>query len=356
MTLVLAPVQVTSLTIDQELNVTSLVFTNSVAAGSGETLLAAGTTVAEFETDGDILFGPNVGLDTANDHSDNSACPIDFWWDLGHRRLHTRTILLTENGDPPELALRRSDGTYPDGAAAAIGASANLGLIHWTGWTSGSPGSFQSRSAQIYARSAEAITAAAAGGHLYFATTPAGTAAGTIDRLTIRADGAVLIVSGNLSESQGDAIGGRGDLVVGGAVYATGTITARKDPANGASTTQVMIGNVGPGSEAGISFDSTPQARFYLASSSFLKTEGDLEVRALRTTSGGGLTLADANDVTIAATTGSKIGQATSKIAFFGATPIVKPTVSGSRGGNAALASALTALANLGLVTDSSTA
>ncbi len=42
-------------------------------------------------------------------------------------------------------------------------------------------------------------------------------------------------------------------------------------------------------------------------------------------------------------------------IAFFGATPAAKPTVSGSRASNAALASLLTALANLGLLTDSST-
>lgn len=38
----------------------------------------------------------------------------------------------------------------------------------------------------------------------------------------------------------------------------------------------------------------------------------------------------------------------------FGVTPVAKPTVTGSRGGNAALASALTALASLGLLTDSS--
>ena len=43
-------------------------------------------------------------------------------------------------------------------------------------------------------------------------------------------------------------------------------------------------------------------------------------------------------------------------LAFFGATPVAKPTVTGSRGGNAALASVLTALANLGLITDSSSA
>lgn len=42
-------------------------------------------------------------------------------------------------------------------------------------------------------------------------------------------------------------------------------------------------------------------------------------------------------------------------IAFFGGTPRAKQTVTGSRGGNAALASMLTALANLGLITDDTT-
>jgi hypothetical protein len=43
-------------------------------------------------------------------------------------------------------------------------------------------------------------------------------------------------------------------------------------------------------------------------------------------------------------------------LAFFGTSPIAKPAVTGSRGGNAALASLLTQLAALGLITDSSTA
>lgn len=43
-------------------------------------------------------------------------------------------------------------------------------------------------------------------------------------------------------------------------------------------------------------------------------------------------------------------------VGFYNTTAIAKPTVTGSRGGNAALASALTQLANLGLITDSSTA
>jgi len=40
-------------------------------------------------------------------------------------------------------------------------------------------------------------------------------------------------------------------------------------------------------------------------------------------------------------------------LGFFAATPVAKPTVTGSRGGNAALASLLTKLADLGLITDS---
>lgn len=44
-----------------------------------------------------------------------------------------------------------------------------------------------------------------------------------------------------------------------------------------------------------------------------------------------------------------------STIGFNNTTPIAKPTVTGSRAGNAALASLLTALANYGLITDSST-
>jgi hypothetical protein len=45
---------------------------------------------------------------------------------------------------------------------------------------------------------------------------------------------------------------------------------------------------------------------------------------------------------------------AASQLGFHATTPIGKPTVSGSRGGNAALASLLTELANYGLITDSS--
>ena len=54
-------------------------------------------------------------------------------------------------------------------------------------------------------------------------------------------------------------------------------------------------------------------------------------------------------------TNGAMIHQST-RLGFYGAADITKPAVAGSRAGNAALASLLTALANLGLVTDGSSA
>lgn len=51
-----------------------------------------------------------------------------------------------------------------------------------------------------------------------------------------------------------------------------------------------------------------------------------------------------------------KIQVSTTGVGFFAATPSAKPTVTGSRGANAALASLLTALAGFGLLTDSSSA
>ena len=43
-------------------------------------------------------------------------------------------------------------------------------------------------------------------------------------------------------------------------------------------------------------------------------------------------------------------------IGFFATAPVAKPTITGSRGGNAALADLLTKLASFGLLTDSSSA
>jgi hypothetical protein len=63
-----------------------------------------------------------------------------------------------------------------------------------------------------------------------------------------------------------------------------------------------------------------------------------------------------ASTISLRATNTTRISVNGTGIGFFGATPVGKPTVTGSRGGNAALASALTAWAALGLITDSTTA
>jgi hypothetical protein len=68
----------------------------------------------------------------------------------------------------------------------------------------------------------------------------------------------------------------------------------------------------------------------------------------------GGLTLSVA-DVAAMALDASGNAKFIKETGFNNTAPIAKPTVTGSRGGNAALASLLTALANYGLVTDSST-
>lgn len=58
---------------------------------------------------------------------------------------------------------------------------------------------------------------------------------------------------------------------------------------------------------------------------------------------------------TLATPGGIVVGNATDEVGFYNANPVAKPTVTGSRGGNAALTSLISALASLGLVTDSTT-
>ena len=80
-------------------------------------------------------------------------------------------------------------------------------------------------------------------------------------------------------------------------------------------------------------------------------TVGDLFLDA-----SGAILAADLNNKIEVLLTGVQICKAAGKLGHFGSAPIVKPTVTGSRAGNAALASLLTALDSLGILTDSSTA
>jgi len=70
--------------------------------------------------------------------------------------------------------------------------------------------------------------------------------------------------------------------------------------------------------------------------------------------SGVDIDIESAGDVDISASGNVSVAAALGHLGFYGVTGITQPTVTGSRGGNAALHSLLSALANLGLIVDSS--
>lgn len=64
----------------------------------------------------------------------------------------------------------------------------------------------------------------------------------------------------------------------------------------------------------------------------------------------------DSGGIALQSNTGTKVFVNATGIGFYGTGGVAKQTVTGSRGGNAALASLLTALANIGLITNSTSA
>lgn len=70
--------------------------------------------------------------------------------------------------------------------------------------------------------------------------------------------------------------------------------------------------------------------------------------------SGGSLN--DGANISVGTSTGTEIAtSASEKLGFWGHAPVIRQTVTGSRGGNAALASLIAALAAEGLIRDSTT-
>lgn len=134
----------------------------------------------------DVLLGQNASY-TGFDQNNNTLNVVDWLYDAAKRRMHLRSLLLTEVDDPSELGLRRVRGTYPDNISGGLAAGDNIGLVHFTG--AKDDGYFASRSGQMYCRATETISDTAAGGRLVFGTTPNGTAAGSIDRMWIQQDG-----------------------------------------------------------------------------------------------------------------------------------------------------------------------
>jgi hypothetical protein len=154
----------------------------------------------------------------------------------------------------------------------------------------------------------------------------------------------------------------------------TGTLTATSFSGSGAGLTGVPSRrDIISVTDSGVDFGSGDVALFTTAAPHGL-AEGSANVQVVATSVAGYNRLVTV-DVTPTPTTFYDVGllytsDATGgawyepgtltdlanagSLGFFGHAAIAKPTVSGSRGGNAALQSLLTALANLGLITDSS--
>lgn len=76
----------------------------------------------------------------------------------------------------------------------------------------------------------------------------------------------------------------------------------------------------------------------------------------LRINNSNNVKIQDGRNIVLGTTSGTKIGTSPSeRLGFFNTNPVTRPTVTGSRGNNAALASLLTALANLGLIVNNTT-
>lgn len=79
----------------------------------------------------EFLIGPNVGWNSP------IQAPVDLAWDAKTRRLHTRSLVLTETGDAVDLRIQRVPGGYPDGPVSSNQSHAGEvpGGIHWDALT-----------------------------------------------------------------------------------------------------------------------------------------------------------------------------------------------------------------------------
>lgn len=115
------------------------------------------------------------------------------------------------------------------------------------------------------------------------------------------------------------------------------------------------IYSVGPFGVRGTGVNYDPAKTLFAQSSITSGIVTSLHQHSTTLEGGTTLTCMDNNTFSFTGTGGTKIGlDATQKMEFYGATPIVRPTVTGSKGANAALTSLLTQLAAIGLIVDSS--
>jgi hypothetical protein len=90
----------------------------------------APTFLDNLKVGGDFQVGPNTGV------ASPIQAPIDVYWDRPGRKLHARSLILTEIDDPVDLRIRRAPGKYPDGPVSGTSPPGNVsGGIHWDALT-----------------------------------------------------------------------------------------------------------------------------------------------------------------------------------------------------------------------------
>lgn len=100
-------------------------------------------------------------------------------------------------------------------------------------------------------------------------------------------------------------------------------------------------------------YNETGSNKLYIANSSTANPliYGDFSAGLVKFN--GDFELADGKNINLGSTLGTAIGGGSSKLSFFGNTPVGQPNVTGAKDGNAALDSLLTKLALLGIISDS---
>lgn len=261
----------------------------------------------------------------------------DFLFD-NNWKLKTKGLLLAEIGDTPDLALR---AVGPVGAAynatpAAWANDTNIGNLYWQSYdgTTFDPGvGVQSRSANIAARTTETPTSTHRGAKLQFSTAPNTTLYAQL-AMEIGQDGTLNLNRGVGQKFTADFSSSLPNRLVFQTNAASDNTLLSITPSGAAAVTEVTLYNA-----------ADPN------NSSWLRSRLSSGLAAINTSkTGTGTTVPLAFQVDGA----TRLKMDGTGLAFFAAAPVAQPTVTGSRGANAALASLLTALASLGLVVDSS--
>lgn len=116
------------------------------------------------------------------------------------------------------------------------------------------------------------------------------------------------------------------------------------------------IASVGPYGVRGTGVQFNPQATLWAGASVSSGTVTSLHQHSTTIEGGTTLTFMDGNTISFTGANGTRIGlDGTQKMGFYGATPIIRPSVTGAKGGNAALTSLIAQLVALGIITDSTT-